>query len=127
MGVNLKDIRVGVIGGGTSPEREISLQSAEGVHNALKDRGVESIFIDLTTDQPEKVKALLSSYAVDIFFVALHGEFGEDGKLQAILDQLKLCYTGMEFPFFLAGLYTYSMLAMVFQNHPGDFYQSLYS
>ena len=88
MAVNLKNVRVGVIGGGISPEREISLQSAENVHNALKKKGVNSIFINLTTDQADKVKALVSSYAIDLLFVALHGAFGEDGKLQAILEEL---------------------------------------
>ncbi|UCC94625.1 MAG: D-alanine--D-alanine ligase [Candidatus Omnitrophota bacterium] len=87
-------MRVGVLGGGVSEEREISLISAQEVLNALKRKSIEAFFVDITTSDRQKVKEILLSHIFDVAFVALHGEFGEDGKIQRILQNLKIPHTG---------------------------------
>lgn len=92
--INLNGIRVGVLGGGVSSEREISLISARQAFELLQCNKVESVFIDIYTSDKKKVKELLVSQNIDLAFIALHGEFGEDGKIQAILEELRIPYTG---------------------------------
>ncbi|UCD15512.1 MAG: D-alanine--D-alanine ligase [Candidatus Omnitrophota bacterium] len=90
----VKDIKVGVLGGGVSPEREISFISAGEVVKSLERNGVAVVFIDIFTSQKEKVKELICQHNIDVAFIALHGEFGEDGQIQQILEELELPYTG---------------------------------
>ncbi len=86
--------RVGVLMGGPSSEREISLKSGQAVFSALKQAGVDTVAIDITTDnQPENIN-LLKKYNLDCAFIALHGRFGEDGTIQSILEKMKLPFTG---------------------------------
>lgn len=83
-------LRIAVLAGGTSAEREISLQSGDAVSRVLSARGHRVIPID-----PAEVD--LPSWqwnAVDVAFVALHGRFGEDGEVQALLENLRVPYTG---------------------------------
>ncbi|MDD5584366.1 MAG: D-alanine--D-alanine ligase, partial [Candidatus Omnitrophica bacterium] len=91
---NLNGIKVGVLGGGVSSEREISLQSARQAFATFRKNNIEAVFIDITTSKEEKVKEMINAAGIDVAFIALHGEFGEDGKIQAILERLKLAYTG---------------------------------
>jgi D-alanine-D-alanine ligase len=91
---DLKDTKVGVLGGGVSSEREISLASAKNVYEALKRNNIDTVFIDMFTTQEEEVKRIISSFNIDVAFIALHGEFGEDGKIQHILEKMKIPYTG---------------------------------
>jgi D-alanine-D-alanine ligase len=90
---DLKNIKVGVLGGGVSSEREISLISANEALKALRRQAVDAIFIDINTCDKEKVKNLLSC-GMDVVFIALHGEFGEDGRIQQILEEMNIAYTG---------------------------------
>jgi len=90
----LKDIKVGVLGGGVSSEREISLLSANEAYKALRKNNIETVFIDITISEKEKVKEMILSSNIDLAFIALHGEFGEDGKIQEILEELDVPYTG---------------------------------
>ena len=90
----LHNIRVGVLGGGVSSEREISLLSAQSTLTALKGKEVETVFIDISTPNEKEIKEMVTNSRLDIAFLALHGEFGEDGKIQQILDDLKIPYTG---------------------------------
>ncbi len=76
--------------GGTSSEREVSLESGACVAHALEQAGFDVNPVDLHPDRLE----VLDDPAIDVFFVALHGTFGEDGALQEILEQRGLCYTG---------------------------------
>lgn len=80
--------RVGVLMGGPSSEREVSLRSGAAIAGALRTRGYEVVEIDLKTTSVE-IPA-----GVEAVFVALHGEFGEDGGVQAILRERKIAYTG---------------------------------
>lgn len=89
-----KKMRIGVLMGGTSPEREISLKSGKAVLEALRSSGQDALAIDIKKADKNYVTDLLLSYDIDLAFLALHGSFGEDGKIQAILDQMRIPYTG---------------------------------
>ena len=73
--------RVGVLAGGMSEEREISLHSGEAVANALRRRGYDVVEIDVGRDLPQKLFAA----SVDQCWIALHGRYGEDGCVQGVL------------------------------------------
>lgn len=83
-------MKIGVIMGGISSEREISLNSGRSiVENINKDKyEVVSIVIDKKEDIINKVKG------IDFALLALHGQFGEDGTVQAVLQTLGIPYSG---------------------------------
>ncbi len=83
-------LKVVVLTGGIGSEREISIQSGECVAEALKEAGFKVVTADV---RPDKLDILEDS-SIDVFFPALHGEFGEDGQLQQILHDKSLVYTG---------------------------------
>jgi len=85
--------RIGVLMGGLSSEREISLKSGKAVYEALSASGQEALALDITTDDPQENIRLLESLHLDCAFLALHGRFGEDGTVQALLEQLHIPYT----------------------------------
>ena len=87
-------IRIGVLMGGPSSEREVSLKSGQAVFSALKSLGLEAVAIDIQREDRNYVKDLLLSYDIGLAFLALHGAFGEDGKIQAILEEMGLPFTG---------------------------------
>jgi D-alanine-D-alanine ligase len=82
--------RIGVLMGGTSAEREISLNSGKAVYQALKAEGLNVIPIDIRSNSLRKIKQAKISVA----FIALHGKFGEDGTIQRLLETLRIPYTG---------------------------------
>ena len=82
--------RVGLLYGGTSSEREVSLMSGEAVYQALQNLGVDVVAIDAG----ENLLQDLPGYQLDRVFIALHGVGGEDGTLQGALEYLNLPYTG---------------------------------
>lgn len=82
--------KVGVIYGGISAEREVSLMSGSGVYQALISQGVEAYLFDTKTQS----LAELAQAQFDRVFIALHGRFGEDGTLQGALELLGIPYTG---------------------------------
>ena len=82
--------RVGLLYGGTSSEREVSLMSGAAVHQALQNLGVDVVLIDAQND----LLQTLPSHNLDRVFIALHGPGGEDGTLQGALEYLGLPYTG---------------------------------
>jgi len=86
--------RVGVLMGGPSSEREISLKSGKAVLDALLESGLAAVGIDITTDNPQENIQLLKNHNLDCVFIALHGRFGEDGTIQEILEKINLPYTG---------------------------------
>ncbi len=93
--MEIKDFgKVGVLMGGPSSEREISLKSGKAVLSALKESGVDALGIDIATDNIQDNIRLINSYNLNCAFIALHGRFGEDGTIQDILEQLNLVYTG---------------------------------
>ncbi|MDH5674982.1 MAG: D-alanine--D-alanine ligase [Myxococcales bacterium] len=86
----MKNQRVGVLMGGLSAEREVSLATGEAVAAALLARGydITPIYVDRDIDQ------VLRQVAIDVAFLALHGSFGEDGCVQGLLELLDIPYTG---------------------------------
>ena len=85
-------VPIGVLCGGPSAEREISLRSGQAVWRALSDLGYPARLLDLrgTDDDASAVRAA----GIQTAFVALHGPFGEDGTVQGILESLGIAYTG---------------------------------
>ncbi len=82
--------KVGVLYGGRSAEREVSLMSGQGVLKALQSKGVDAHGFD----PAERGLAQLAAEKFDRVFIALHGRYGEDGTLQGVLEQLGIPYTG---------------------------------
>ncbi|MBU3546571.1 D-alanine--D-alanine ligase [Polynucleobacter sp. MWH-Jannik1A5] len=82
--------RVGVLLGGKSGEREISLMSGNGVLEALRSKGVDAHAFDTGLRCPTE----LAKEKFDHIFISLHGRFGEDGTIQGLLELLGLPYTG---------------------------------
>ncbi|AJG21043.1 D-alanine--D-alanine ligase [Cupriavidus basilensis] len=82
--------KVGVLLGGRSAEREISLLSGNGVLAALRLRGVDAHAFDPGLQSV----AELATAGFDRVFIALHGRYGEDGTIQGLLEQLGVPYTG---------------------------------
>ncbi len=87
-----KGKRVGVLVGGLSAERDVSLNTGKGVHAALVERGHDAIAIDWKAGAD--LTALLRDARVDVVWNALHGTYGEDGAVQGLLECLQLPYTG---------------------------------
>lgn len=85
---------IGVVMGGCSSEREVSLRSGGAVAKALAEAGCRVKTLDLTTEERDLVKEWFRAEKIDVAFIALHGSFGEDGGLQAILDELEIPYQG---------------------------------
>jgi D-alanine-D-alanine ligase len=83
-------LTVAVLMGGIGSEREVSLQSGKCVAQALQQAGMTVIVNDITPDAIE----ILNDRSIDVFFPALHGQFGEDGRLQQIFEDKSLIYAG---------------------------------
>lgn len=83
-------LRVAVVMGGVSCERDVSLRSGRCVAAALQQKGYEVVPIDLCCESIDEIVAVRP----DVVFIALHGEFGEDGTIQALLEQAGLAFTG---------------------------------
>lgn len=82
--------KVGVLLGGRSAEREISLMSGMGVLKALQSQGIDAY----PFDPAQRSLAELAAEKFDRVFIALHGRYGEDGTMQGALEQLGIPYTG---------------------------------
>jgi D-alanine-D-alanine ligase len=83
-------VKVAVLMGGIGEERDISLQSGRCVAQVLKEAGLDAVTSDVGPDNLD----ILEDSSIDVFFLALHGRFGEDGQLQQILEDKSLRYTG---------------------------------
>jgi D-alanine-D-alanine ligase len=81
--------KVGLIYGGLSEEREVSLKSGAGCGEALKRKGYDVVFVDADRD----LAASLRREKVDVAFIILHGRYGEDGCVQGALEVLGIPYT----------------------------------
>ena len=82
--------KVGVLLGGKSGERDISLMSGKGVLDALISKGVNAHAFD----PGQQAITELAVQKFDRVFIALHGRYGEDGTMQGFLEQMNLPYTG---------------------------------
>ena len=86
----LTDKRIGVLMGGISAEREVSLRSGSAIYNALKGLGYNALSIDVGSD----ICDVLDKGKIEAAFLALHGGYGEDGSIQGMLEVLGIPYTG---------------------------------
>ena len=84
--------KVGVLLGGLSSEREVSLRTGEAVIKALRERGhaVTPIYVDRDVD------VALRQEQIDVAFICLHGRLGEDGCVQGLLELQGIPYTGSD-------------------------------
>ncbi|UCD83345.1 MAG: D-alanine--D-alanine ligase [Deltaproteobacteria bacterium] len=85
-----KDKKIGVLMGGTSAEREVSLNSGRAILKALWDKGYQAIGLDAKKD----IGLRLVKEGINVAFIALHGRYGEDGSIQGLLEILRIPYTG---------------------------------
>jgi D-alanine-D-alanine ligase len=83
-------LRVAVLAGGLSLERDVSLRSGRRVADALADRGHDVVRLDLD----DALVEALAGGGFDVAFLALHGKAGEDGTIQGLLELLGIPYTG---------------------------------
>lgn len=86
----LKSRRIAVLKGGWSKERAISLKTGASVEQAFKRLNLAAVGMDVTRN----IFSTLKARRIDFCFLALHGAFGEDGRLQGGLDVLQIPYTG---------------------------------
>jgi D-alanine-D-alanine ligase len=86
----MKHKRIGVLMGGLSAEREVSLKSGMAVHQALLRLGYDSCAIDVR----HEVAETLRKERIELAFIALHGRYGEDGCVQGLLELMQIPYTG---------------------------------
>lgn len=82
--------KIGVLMGGLSAEREVSLKSGDAILKALKDMGYNAAGIDVGKDLADGLK----QEKVEFAFIALHGRYGEDGAVQGMLEIMGVPYTG---------------------------------
>jgi D-alanine-D-alanine ligase len=86
----MKAKKIGVLCGGLSAEREVSLKSGAAVHQALVSQGYDATLIDVGRDLTD----VLKREGVEVAFIALHGRYGEDGCVQGLLELMQIPYTG---------------------------------
>ncbi len=84
------DKRIGVIAGGTSAEREVSLKSGRAVYGALQRANYDVVFIDADQALPFRLR----DEKVELAFLVLHGGWGENGAVQGLLEVMGVPYTG---------------------------------
>ena len=86
----MTDTRIGVLMGGRSSEREISLKTGQAVHQALLRRGYDAVAIDVS----DRLHQDLKNQGIGLAFLSLHGPGGEDGTVQGFLETIGMPYTG---------------------------------
>lgn len=84
--------KIGVLLGGLSSERDVSLRTGEAVLKALRERGHDAIPVYVDRD----VDVALRQERIEVAFIALHGRWGEDGSIQGMLEMLGIPYTGSD-------------------------------
>lgn len=85
-----KDKKIGVLMGGISAEREVSLASGRAILKALRAKGYQAVSLDVKED----IGLRLVKEEIEGAFIALHGRYGEDGSIQGLLEILRIPYTG---------------------------------
>ncbi|HEY5673019.1 MAG TPA: D-alanine--D-alanine ligase [Malonomonas sp.] len=82
--------KIAVLMGGLSAEREISLRTGNAALKALLQLGYQAVGVDVGRDLPGQLREV----GCEVAFIALHGRFGEDGRVQGLLEMLQIPYTG---------------------------------
>lgn len=86
-----KQMKVAVVMGGPSKEREVSFNTGNAILAALQEKGYDAVAVDL---DPKRIGQQLVECQADVVFNAVHGLYGEDGRLQGALEMLGIPYTG---------------------------------
>lgn len=86
--------RVGVLMGGCSSEREISFKSGQAVLAALLEAGVDAFEVVIDSEDAAINRQFLKELEIDLAFIALHGQYGEDGGIQSLLEDMNIGYVG---------------------------------
>jgi D-alanine-D-alanine ligase len=86
----MKEKKIGVLMGGKSSEREISLKSGKAVLNSLMRSGYSAVALDAADELVKNLK----NRKIQVVFIALHGKWGEDGTVQGLLEMMDIPYTG---------------------------------
>jgi D-alanine-D-alanine ligase len=90
--MSMKNRKIGVLMGGLSSERDVSIQTGEAICAALVERGHNAVPIYVDRD----LDLVLRQQHIDVAFLALHGRYGEDGCVQGLLEILGIPYTGSD-------------------------------
>ena len=91
----IKDIgRIGVLMGGCSSERDISIKSGTAVLKALKETGCDAVAVMIDSEDPAVNTPVLKQARIQAAFIAMHGRYGEDGGIQSLLECLHIPYAG---------------------------------
>ncbi|RMG58049.1 MAG: D-alanine--D-alanine ligase [Deltaproteobacteria bacterium] len=85
-----REKKIGVLYGGESSEREVSLKTGTAILNALKRRGYDAVPLDMRGDWGR----IVVESGIEVAYIALHGKWGEDGALQGMLEVMRIPYTG---------------------------------
>jgi D-alanine-D-alanine ligase len=88
----MRNRKIGVLMGGLSSEKSVSINTGQAILGALKERGydAQAIFVDRDLD------LVLRQTEIDVAFLALHGRYGEDGCIQGMLELMGIPYTGSD-------------------------------
>jgi len=92
--ISVSQKRIGVFMGGLSEEREVSMKSGKAIVGALSKKGYQARSVILDQENETYIADIVQEQKIDIAFIALHGGFGEDGRIQEIFERLKVPYTG---------------------------------
>ncbi len=87
---DMKKKKIGVLLGGESAEREVSLKTGGAIHKALLRKGYQAEALDMQGDWAR----IIGEGGIDVAFIALHGRLGEDGAIQGLLEVLGIPFTG---------------------------------
>jgi len=93
----MNKIKVGVIAGGFSNERDVSLKTSNQIIQAIPEENYDAVLIEIPNDEKKAIPELIRQIEqekIDVAFIGLHGRFGEDGKIQAVLKTLGIPHTG---------------------------------
>src|SRR5437773_1030259 len=82
--------RIGVLMGGRSAERAISLKTGRAIYHSLRRQGFRARAIDVGRDLPSQLRRA----KIQVAYLALHGPGGEDGTVQGLLEASRIPYTG---------------------------------
>lgn len=82
--------KIGVLMGGISSERDVSLATGAAILNALRLKGYDAVGIDINRNAPEQI----GKAGIEVAFIGLHGKLGEDGAIQGMLEVMGIPYTG---------------------------------
>jgi len=96
MNNTLAKMKIGILCGGWSDERSVSLNSGNSVYDSLIDNGYDAYIFDFKVNEFEILSNFLSSNKIDLVFNLIHGTGGEDGSVQKLLDDIGVNYVGSD-------------------------------